>query len=85
MDQNWFYLIEQASDVSKIIFSFIIYAYCLNKRTETINKLKNEQPSPHFFLTDPLFPLVLEYGTISGDDKNMYTQSREETTIKAPE
>ena len=55
MDQNWFYLIEQASDISKIIFSFIIYACCLNKTTKTINKLTNEQPSSHFFLTDPLF------------------------------
>ena len=54
MDQNWFYLIEQASDMSKIKLSFIIYACCLNKRTKTINKLKNEQPSSHFFLTDPL-------------------------------
>ena len=38
MDQNWFYLIEQASDISKIIFSFIIYAYRLNKTIKTINK-----------------------------------------------
>ena len=56
MDQNWFYLIEQASDISKIIFSFIIYACCLNKTTKTINKLTNEQPRSHFFLTDPLLP-----------------------------
>ena len=54
MDQNWFYLIEQASDMSKIKLSFIIYACCLNKTTKTINKLTNEQPSSHFFLTDPL-------------------------------
>ena len=46
---------EQASDISKIIFSFIIYACCLNKTTKTINTLTNEQPSSHFFLTDPLF------------------------------
>ena len=57
MDQNWFYLIEQASDISKIIFSFIIYACCLNKTRKTIIKLTNEQPSSHFFLTNPLFPL----------------------------
>ena len=54
MDQNWFFLIEQASDMSKIIFSFIIYTCCLNKTTKTINKLTNEQPRSHFFLTDPL-------------------------------
>ena len=54
MDQNWFYLIEQASDISKIKLSFINYACCLNKTTKTINKLTNEQPSSHFFLTDPL-------------------------------
>ena len=55
MDQNWFYLIEQASDMSKIELSFIIYACCLNKTAKTTNKLTNEQPSSHFFLTDPLF------------------------------
>ena len=54
MDQNWFYLIEQASDMSKIKLSLIIYACCLNKTIKTINKLTNEQPSSHFFLTDPL-------------------------------
>ena len=54
MDQNWFYLIEQASDMSKIKPSFIIYACCLNKTTKTINELTNEQPRSQFFLTDPL-------------------------------
>ena len=57
MDQKWFYLIEQASDMSKIQLSFIIYPCCLNKSTKTINKLTNEQPSSHFFLTDPLCTL----------------------------
>ena len=57
MDQNWFYLIEQASDESKIKFSFIIYACCLNKTTKAINELTNEQPRSHFFLTDPLHRL----------------------------
>ena len=57
MDQNWFYLIEQASDMSKIKFSFIIYACCSNKTTKTINNLTNEQPCSHFFLTDPLLGL----------------------------
>ena len=65
MDQNWFYLIEQASDISKIIFSFIIYACCLNKTTKTINKLTNEQPSSHFFLTDPLSLLISRVPTVS--------------------
>ena len=54
MDQNWFYLIEQASDMTKIKLSFIIYACCLNKTTTKINKLTNEQLSSHFLLTDPL-------------------------------
>ena len=49
MDQDWFYLIEQASDMSKIKLFFIIYACSLNKTTKTINKLTNEQPSSHFF------------------------------------
>ena len=40
--------------MSKIKLSLIIYACCLNKTTKTINKLTNEQPSSHFFLTDPL-------------------------------
>ena len=31
------------------------FACCLNKTTKTINKLTNEQPSSHFFLTDPLY------------------------------
>jgi len=54
MDQNWFYLIKQASDMSKIKLSFIIYAGFLNKTTKTTNNLTNEQPSSHFFPTDPL-------------------------------
>ena len=54
MDQNLFYLKEQASDMSKIKLSFIIHAYCLNKTTKAINKSTNEQPSSHFFLTDPV-------------------------------
>ena len=58
MDQNWFYLIEQASDIPKIIFSFITYACCLNKMRKTIDKFTNEQPSSHFFLTDPLCVLT---------------------------
>ena len=61
MDKNWFYLIEQASDMSKIKLLFIIYACCLNKTTKTINELTNEQPSSHFFLTDPLFILIMYY------------------------
>ena len=31
MDENWFYLIEQASDMSKIKFSFIIYTHRLTE------------------------------------------------------
>ena len=38
IDRNWFYLIEQASDMSKITFSVIVYAWCLNK-----NKNKHKQ------------------------------------------
>ena len=36
MDQSWFYLIEQTSDMSKIKLPVIDYAYCVNK---TIAKL----------------------------------------------
>ena len=54
MDQNWFYLIEQASDMSKIKLLLIFYVCCFNKTTKTINELTNEQPSSLFFLTDPL-------------------------------
>ena len=54
LNQNWFCLIEQASDMSKNKLSVIIHECCLNKTTKTINKLTNEQPSSHFFLTDPL-------------------------------
>ena len=61
MDQNWFYPIEQASDISKIKFWSIIYACCLNETTKTIDKLTNEQPSSHFFLTDPLFLKSFQY------------------------
>ena len=59
MDKNWFYLIEQASDMSKNKLSFIICACCLNKTTKTSNELTNEQPSSHFFLTDPLSDVAL--------------------------
>ena len=54
MDQNLFHLIKQASAMSKIKLSVIVYACCLNKTTKTMNKLTNEQPSSHFFLTNPL-------------------------------
>ena len=79
MVQNWFYLIEQASDMSKIKLFFIIYACSLNKTTKTINKLTNEQPRSHFFLTDPLheqlnkkgrgLPQEHRDGSISGKDE----------------
>ena len=46
--------IKQASAMSKIKLSVIVYACCLNKTTKTMNKLTNEQPSSHFFLTNPL-------------------------------
>merc|ERR1711954_416089 len=39
--------------MSKIKLSVIVYACCLNK-TKKMNKLTNEQPSSHFFLTNPL-------------------------------
>ena len=63
MKKKWikirFYLIEKASDMSKIRLSFIIFACCLNKTLKTINRLTNEQPSSHFFLTDPLLSIWL--------------------------
>ena len=55
MEQNWFCLIEQASEISKITLSVIVYAPCLNKTTIKSNKKTDEQISWHFFLNDPLF------------------------------
>ena len=49
--------------MSKIKLSVVIYACCLNKTTKTINKISNEQPSSHFFLTDPLFELKIIFMT----------------------
>ena len=67
---NWFYLIEQASDMSKIKLLLIFYVCCLNKTTKTINELTNEQPRSHFFLTDPLYvSLKLWCYELSGKDK----------------
>ena len=70
MDQNWFYLIKQASDISKIKLSFIIYACCLNKTTKTINKLTNEQPSSHFFWLTPYIKSMV--GWFSKNWKTFY-------------
>ena len=53
MDQSWFYLIEQASDMSKITLSFIFYAWSLIKTITKINKPTNEQFNIHFFWLTP--------------------------------
>ena len=54
INQNWFYLIEQASDMSKITLSVIVYAWCLNKTTINTYNKTNEQFSSHFFLVHPI-------------------------------
>ena len=43
MDPNWFYQIEQASDMSKITFSVNVYAWCPNKTITNVKKLANKQ------------------------------------------
>ena len=55
MEQNWVYLIEQASGMSKITLSVIFYAPCLNKTTIKSNKKKF---CWHFFLDDPLLSWI---------------------------
>ena len=82
MDQNWFYLIEQASDMSKIKFLFFIYACCLNKTTKTINKLTNEQPSSHFFLTDPLRTICPYLGIGLNRDNHEYCVRQKHDSFK---
>ena len=54
IDQNQFYLIEQASGILQIILLIIVYAWFLNKTIANINKLTNEQFISFFYwpLTD---------------------------------
>ena len=49
MEQNWFYLIEQASEISKITISVIVYAPCLNKTTKKTNKKQMNSSADTFF------------------------------------
>ena len=49
MEQNWFHLIEQASEMSKITFSVIVYAPCLNKTTIKTNKKQMNSSADTFF------------------------------------
>ena len=48
---DWFYLIEHASEMSKIILSVFVYSSCLNKTTKMTNR---KQFCWHFFLNNPL-------------------------------
>ena len=49
MKQNQFYLIKQASEMSKITFSVIVYAPSLNKTTIKSNKKQKISSADTFF------------------------------------
>ena len=49
MEQNSFHLIEQASEMSKITLSVIVYAPCLSKTTIKINKKQMNISADTFF------------------------------------
>ena len=49
MKQNWFYLIKQASEMSKITLSVIVYAPCLNKTMIKSNKKQMISSADTFF------------------------------------
>ena len=54
MEQNSFHLIEQASEMSKITLSVIVYAPCPNKTIIKTNKKHMNCSADTFFLNDPL-------------------------------
>ena len=54
MEQNRFYLIEYASEISKITLSVIVYAPFLNKTTIKISKKQMNSSADTFFLKNPL-------------------------------
>ena len=54
MDQNSFHLIEQATEMSKITLSVIVYAPCLSKTIIKTNKKQMNSSADTFFLNDPL-------------------------------
>ena len=49
MEQNSFHLIEQASEMSKITVSVIVYAPFLNKTTIKTNKKQMNSSADTFF------------------------------------
>ena len=49
MEQNWFYLIKQASEISKITLSVIVFAPCLNKTIINTNKKQMNSSADTFF------------------------------------
>ena len=54
MEQNSFHLIEQASEMSKITLSVIVYALCPSKTIIKTNKRQMNSSADTFFLNDPL-------------------------------
>ena len=54
MKQNSFHLIEQASEMSKITLSVIVYAPCPSKTIIKTNKKQMNSSADTFFLNDPL-------------------------------
>ena len=54
MEQNSFHLIEQASEMSKITLSVIVYAPCPSKTIIKTNKKQMNSSADTFFLNDPL-------------------------------
>ena len=59
MQENSFHLIEQASEMSKIILSVIVYAPCLSKTIIKTNKKQMNSSADTFFLNDPLLSLIV--------------------------
>ena len=55
MERNWCYLIEQASEMSKITLSVIVYAPCPSKTIIKTNKKQMNSSADTFLLNDPLF------------------------------
>ena len=50
MEQNEFYLVKQASEISKITLSVIVYAPCLNKTPVKTNKKQMNSSADVFFV-----------------------------------
>ena len=61
MEQNRFYLIEQASEMSEITLSVIVYAPCLNETTIKSNKKQMISSADTFFLITRYIPVTSRY------------------------